>query len=92
MIISMLLYAINIAAYKTITTDFEKKEPQNNKVMSPTKIIAKESQVERKSHISDSINPENSKKEKVKVVLTLIKDEDSVRTKKTVTKTPESKK
>lgn len=58
MIISLFLYSLNITAYKIITTKTGNIESQKITVMSPQKIIAKESIIEKKSHITDSVNPE----------------------------------
>jgi hypothetical protein len=58
MIISLLLYSLNITAYKIITTKTENIESLTKTVMSPQKIVAKESIVEKKSHISDTVNSE----------------------------------
>lgn len=57
MVVSLLLYSINIAAYKIITNK-ENLKTKINVIMSPQKITAKESYVEKKGHISDSVKPE----------------------------------
>lgn len=66
MIISLFLYSLNITAYKIITTKTENIESQKITVMSPQKIIAKESFVEKKSHITDSVNLEKKKEQNIK--------------------------
>jgi hypothetical protein len=50
MIISLILYSINITTYKLVTTKYEKIETIKSKIMSPTKVTTNE----HKNRISDS--------------------------------------
>jgi len=90
MIISLLLYSLNITVYKIITTKSENNELIRNTVMSPQKIIAKESIVERKSQISDSVNPKQKIVKEQNVKRT--QNSDTKKTRTTTVKPTEKRK